>query len=272
MSRWCRRARRRRRCRGGQDPTAVDLGTGKAVRCGRGSADLEGPWTRLHRRSLARHLRPGQHARGRGRWWEETVKKATETDEWQKQMENAHLTTDYLPSEEFTKGVDDQADDTRRCCRRWVLLLDEHTGAPVDERWAGVSRPRPPGARRVLAPIAVVYAIELFDLPQTSPNQADIGPGPPQLILVLLVLLPSCSCESVAGVRRWRRADVTRKRTPIGPARGAGSTRQPGAHGGGRRRLSRIDDSARIHRGLQHVRRSTGGCVAGWRRYSGRRC
>jgi len=44
-------------------------------------------------------------------WWEETVKKATETDEWRKQMENAHLTSDYLPSEEFTKRVDDQANE-----------------------------------------------------------------------------------------------------------------------------------------------------------------
>lgn len=44
-------------------------------------------------------------------WWEETVKKATETDEWGQQMENAHLTTDYLPSEEFTKRVGDQANE-----------------------------------------------------------------------------------------------------------------------------------------------------------------
>lgn len=42
-------------------------------------------------------------------WWEETVKKATETDEWKTQMENSHLTTDYLPSAEFTKEVDQQA-------------------------------------------------------------------------------------------------------------------------------------------------------------------
>lgn len=44
-------------------------------------------------------------------WWEETVKKATETDEWRTQMENANLTTDYLPSAEFTKRVDDQANE-----------------------------------------------------------------------------------------------------------------------------------------------------------------
>jgi putative tricarboxylic transport membrane protein len=44
-------------------------------------------------------------------WWEVTVKKATETDEWRKQMENAHLTSDYLPSEEFSKRVDDQANE-----------------------------------------------------------------------------------------------------------------------------------------------------------------
>jgi putative tricarboxylic transport membrane protein len=41
----------------------------------------------------------------------------------------------------------------------------------------------------VLAVIAVVYAIESFDLPETSPNQADIGPRAyPLLILVLMVL------------------------------------------------------------------------------------
>jgi putative tricarboxylic transport membrane protein len=44
-------------------------------------------------------------------WWEETVKKATETDEWRTQMENAHLTSDYLPSDEFTKRVDAQANE-----------------------------------------------------------------------------------------------------------------------------------------------------------------
>jgi putative tricarboxylic transport membrane protein len=41
----------------------------------------------------------------------------------------------------------------------------------------------------VLAVIAVVYAVQVFDLPTTSPNQADIGPRAyPLLILVLLVL------------------------------------------------------------------------------------
>jgi putative tricarboxylic transport membrane protein len=45
------------------------------------------------------------------KWWQDTVKKATETDEWRKQMENAHLTSDYLPSDEFTKRVDAQADE-----------------------------------------------------------------------------------------------------------------------------------------------------------------
>jgi putative tricarboxylic transport membrane protein len=44
-------------------------------------------------------------------WWQDTVKRATETDEWRKQMENAHLTSDYLPSDEFTKRVDAQADE-----------------------------------------------------------------------------------------------------------------------------------------------------------------
>lgn len=44
-------------------------------------------------------------------WWQDTVKKATESDEWRKQMENAHLTSDYLPSDEFTKRVDEQADE-----------------------------------------------------------------------------------------------------------------------------------------------------------------
>ena len=44
-------------------------------------------------------------------WWEETVKEATGTDEWRKQMENAHLTTDFLPSDEFTKEVDTQANE-----------------------------------------------------------------------------------------------------------------------------------------------------------------
>ncbi|MGV9801860.1 tripartite tricarboxylate transporter substrate binding protein [Mycobacterium sp. NPDC003449] len=46
-------------------------------------------------------------------WWEETIKKATETDEWREQMENAHLTSDYLPSDEFTKRVDQQAGEYR---------------------------------------------------------------------------------------------------------------------------------------------------------------
>jgi putative tricarboxylic transport membrane protein len=42
----------------------------------------------------------------------------------------------------------------------------------------------------VLALIAVVYAIQTFDLPETSPNQSDIGPRAyPLLILVLLVLV-----------------------------------------------------------------------------------
>jgi putative tricarboxylic transport membrane protein len=42
----------------------------------------------------------------------------------------------------------------------------------------------------VLALIAVVYGVQAFDLPQTSPNQADIGPRAyPLLILVLLVLV-----------------------------------------------------------------------------------
>lgn len=41
----------------------------------------------------------------------------------------------------------------------------------------------------VLAVIAVVYAIETLGLPETSPNQADIGPRAyPLLILVLVVL------------------------------------------------------------------------------------
>jgi hypothetical protein len=41
----------------------------------------------------------------------------------------------------------------------------------------------------VLALIAVVYAAQAFDLPETSPNQADIGPRAyPLLILVLMVL------------------------------------------------------------------------------------
>jgi len=44
-------------------------------------------------------------------WWEETIKEATETDEWKKQMENAHLTSDYLPSAEFTKEVNQQAEE-----------------------------------------------------------------------------------------------------------------------------------------------------------------
>lgn len=40
----------------------------------------------------------------------------------------------------------------------------------------------------VLALIAVVYGIQAFDLPRTSPNQADIGPRAyPVLILVVLV-------------------------------------------------------------------------------------
>jgi putative tricarboxylic transport membrane protein len=40
----------------------------------------------------------------------------------------------------------------------------------------------------VLALIAVVYAVQTFDLPETSPNQADIGPRAyPLLILVLVV-------------------------------------------------------------------------------------
>ncbi len=70
------------------------------------------------------------------------------------------------------------------------MRLDERTDELVDQT---VNRRR--HARTdlvlsgVLALIAVVYAVQVFDLPTTSPNQADIGPRAyPLLILVLLVL------------------------------------------------------------------------------------
>jgi hypothetical protein len=71
------------------------------------------------------------------------------------------------------------------------LLLDERTGEPVEE-----TTDRRTLARAdlvlcgVLALIGVVYAVQLIDIPATSPNQADIGPRAyPRLILVLLALI-----------------------------------------------------------------------------------
>ena len=71
------------------------------------------------------------------------------------------------------------------------MLLDEVTNGPADET---VDKRRHARADLVLSGvlglIAVVYAIQAFDLPQTSPNQADIGPRAyPLLILGLLVLV-----------------------------------------------------------------------------------
>jgi putative tricarboxylic transport membrane protein len=70
------------------------------------------------------------------------------------------------------------------------LLLDEPTDELAEET---VNRRRHARAdlvlSGVLAVIAVVYAVQAFDLPETSPNQADIGPRAyPLLILVLLVI------------------------------------------------------------------------------------
>jgi putative tricarboxylic transport membrane protein len=70
------------------------------------------------------------------------------------------------------------------------LLLDERSDV-VDET---VNRRRHARADLVLSGvlglIAFVYAVQAFDLPETSPNQADIGPRAyPLLILVLLVLV-----------------------------------------------------------------------------------
>ncbi|HEU5037750.1 MAG TPA: tripartite tricarboxylate transporter substrate-binding protein [Nocardioides sp.] len=44
-------------------------------------------------------------------WWQDNIEKATKTDEWQKQMDNANLTSDFLPSDEFTQRVKEQADE-----------------------------------------------------------------------------------------------------------------------------------------------------------------
>jgi putative tricarboxylic transport membrane protein len=70
------------------------------------------------------------------------------------------------------------------------LLLDERADELTEET---VNRRRDARAdlvlSGVLALIAVVYSVQAFDLPQTSPNQADIGPRAyPLLILVVLVL------------------------------------------------------------------------------------
>jgi putative tricarboxylic transport membrane protein len=70
------------------------------------------------------------------------------------------------------------------------LLLDERTDERAEETMNKRRHARADLVLSgVLALIAVVYAVQAFDLPQTSPNQADIGPRAyPVLILVLLVL------------------------------------------------------------------------------------
>ena len=88
------------------------------------------------------------------------------------------------------------------------MLLDEYTGEPVDETAGKRTHARADLVLGgVLALIAVVYAVQLFDLPTSSPNQADIGPRAyPQLILVLLalvtvLLLAKALRELVGGAR-----------------------------------------------------------------------
>ena len=71
------------------------------------------------------------------------------------------------------------------------MLLDEPTAGATHEH---VDRRRHARADLVLSGIlgliAVGYGVQALDLPQTSPNQADIGPRAyPLLILVLLVLV-----------------------------------------------------------------------------------
>ena len=71
------------------------------------------------------------------------------------------------------------------------MLHDERTYELAEEK---VDRRRHARADLVLGGvlglIALVYAVQAFDLPETSPNQADIGPRAyPLLILVLLVLV-----------------------------------------------------------------------------------
>jgi putative tricarboxylic transport membrane protein len=70
------------------------------------------------------------------------------------------------------------------------LLLDGRTDERPEETVNGRRHARADLVLSgVLALIAGVYAVQAFDLPETSPNQADIGPRAyPLLILVLLVL------------------------------------------------------------------------------------
>jgi putative tricarboxylic transport membrane protein len=70
------------------------------------------------------------------------------------------------------------------------LLLDERTDELAEETVNKRHRARADLVLSgVLAVIAVVYAVQAFDLPETSPNQADIGPRAyPLLILALMVL------------------------------------------------------------------------------------
>lgn len=88
------------------------------------------------------------------------------------------------------------------------MLLEEHTGEPIIETVDKRTHARGDlMLAGVMALIALVYAVQLFDLPTSSPNQADIGPRAyPQLILVLLVLvtvllLAKALRELVGGAR-----------------------------------------------------------------------
>ncbi|GFG50373.1 tripartite tricarboxylate transporter TctB family protein [Mycolicibacterium agri] len=72
----------------------------------------------------------------------------------------------------------------------------------------------------VLALIAVVYGLEAFALPKTSPNQADIGPQAyPLLILVVLVLVTLLlAVKSVVGLigSRGAKARTDRRTLLVG--------------------------------------------------------
>lgn len=64
----------------------------------------------------------------------------------------------------------------------------------------------------VLCLLAVVYAVEAFGLPQTSPNQADIGPRAyPLLILALLIL----ATVVLAAKALWRIVIGSRPATTV---------------------------------------------------------